>query len=172
MANVNRWIEGERNTVLVGVVSGVTVEMGDLMFLDDADSLRDTGTSTVNYLAYPIAYLRGSGVSLITSKENLKSHFLGVAVSDKDSITGGTEVLVSVAKSGKFKFGLKPNKTVHIGEMFSAAGTTVDSIMFNQLIAKTTNSTMALGYITQRKLHAQSVEVFIRSAYGPEGGVA
>lgn len=166
MASVNRHIEGDTNVVLVEVLSGVTVETGDLMFLDNSDDLRNNGSSTTNNYVYPLEYLRISGSSLALNKVQVKGRFLGVAMDDKDGISNATNLKIPIATSGKFKFDLKPPKTIKVGDMFAPSGTSSASDMYNQKIAKTTDSTNALGYFAEYKTHAIVAEVFIKTAFG------
>jgi len=166
MASVNRHIEGDANVILVEVLSGVTVETGDLMFLDNSDDLRNDGSSIANNYGYPLKYLRISGSSLELNKVQVKSRFLGVSMDDKDGIDNANNLKIPIATSGKFKFDMKPSKTVKVGDMFAPSGTTSASDMYNQKIAKTTDSTKALGYFAECKTHATTVEVFIKPAFG------
>lgn len=166
MSNINRWIEGHKNAILVTVASGVTVEIGDLMFLNNADNLLNDGSSIADYFAYPISYLRTSGASLELNKAEVKERFLGVALDDnyEDDIPI-TECKVPVAKSGKFEFDLKPGATVHVGDAFGPSGTTTASDMYNQKIAKTTTTALTLGYFAEYKVNANSAEVWLKTAF-------
>lgn len=165
MANVQRYIDGTKNTVTVLVKSGVTVELGDLMFIDNASNLRNDGSSIANFFAYPVEYLRVSGASVELNKEVLKSYFVGVALDDKDGISGGSDENISIATSGKFVYDLKPAKTIKVGEFFSASGTTSASDLLNQKIMKTEDSDKVLGYFAESKTHAANAYVFIRTIY-------
>lgn len=164
MANVNRYISAERDEVLVLVNSGITVEIGDLMFLDNVDNLRNDGSSNVDYTAYPVEYLRASGASVELNKQILKPYFLGVALGDKDGISNGEDINLVVATAGKFTYDLKPGRSVDVGDMFSASGTTSASNLINQKIMKTSEISKALGFFAESKTHANSVEVFIKSS--------
>ena len=169
MANVNRWVEGYKNVVLINVASGVTVEIGDLMFLDNSNNLRNNGSSTKDNYAYPLSYLRTSGASLELNKLEVKEGFLGISLEDKyyeDIPTG--EFKISVATTGKFNFDLKPGASVYNGDYFSASGTTTASDMFNQKIAKSTNLVNTLGYFAEYKVNANSADVWIRTAFSGE----
>src|SRR3990167_10540983 len=141
------------------------------MFLDNSDNLRNDGSSTANNCAYPISYLRISGSSLELNKAQAKSRFLGVAMDDKDGVSGGADQKLSIATSGQFTYDLKPAKTVHVGNYFGPSGTTSASDMFNQKIAQTTNSDVAMGYFSENKTHAAEAIVTIRTAFGPGGPV-
>ena len=171
MANVNRWIEGARNQILVTVASGVTVEIGDLMFLDNSDDLRNNGSSIADNFIYPLSYLRISGASLTLNKEQVKSRFLGVAMDDKDGIVGGVDMKIPIATAGKFDFDLKPGNTVHPGEYFGPSGTTTGSDILNQKVAKTSDSDLALGYFAEYKVHANSAYCWIRTAFSNGGTI-
>ena len=165
MANVQRYVDGRRLIVPINVLSAVTVELGDLMFQDDEDDLRNDGDSTANNYGYPIEYFRISGSSVELNRRELKDHFIGVAMDDKDGIDDGSDRNISVATSGKFNFDLKPGKTVRLSQMFEASGTTAASNMLNQKIAQTTNVDSALGYFAESKSHARSADVFIRTKF-------
>ena len=172
MANVNRYVEGYKEVVLVNVPSGVTVEIGDIMFLDNADNLRNNGSSSASNMAYPISYLRISGASLELNKAEVKERFLGIALDDKyyEDIPAGNYKL-SIATGGKFNFELKPGGSVDNGSYFGPSGTTTGSDMFNQKVAKTTNSALALGYFAEYKVNANSADLWIRTAFGSSGSI-
>ena len=133
------------------------------MFLDNADNLRNDGSSTADYSAYPIEHFRISGSSLELNKQNLKNYFLGVAMDDKDGISGGQDINLTVATAGKFEYDLKPGRTVDIGDMFSASGTTSASNLLNQKIMLTEDSNKAIGYFAENKTHAITAEVFLKT---------
>lgn len=164
MANVNRYISGERDEILVLVNSSVTVEVGDLMFLDKANNLRNDGSSNADFTAYPVEYFRTSGASVELNKQTLKTYFLGVALDDKDGISNGEDVNLTVATAGKFEYDLKPGRSVDVGNMFSASGTTSASNLINQKIMKTSDTNKALGFFAESKTHANSAEVLIKSS--------
>jgi len=140
-----------------------------LMFLDNNDNLRDNGSSTKDNYAYPFSYLRISGASLELNKSEVKERFLGVSLEDKyyeDIPTG--EFKISVATTGKFNFDLKPGASISNGDYFGPSGTTTGSDMFNQKIAKSTNSLLSLGYFAEYKINANSADVWIRTAFSGE----
>ena len=167
MANVQRYREWKRNTILINVLSAVTVQTGDLMFMDKVDNLRVNGDSTANNFGYPAEYLRTSGSSLETNKETFKTYFLGVALDYKDGVSGGVDSKIPVARSGKFIFPLKPAKSVGTGDMFGAAGTSTASNLINQKIMKTTDTSNALGRFAETKTGAIEAEVTLNTAFGP-----
>lgn len=166
MTNVNRWVEGYKNAILITVASGVTVEIGDIMFLNNAVNLLNNGSSSADNFAYPISYLRISGASVELNKAEVKERFLGISLEDKyyeDIPTG--EYKISVASRGKFNLDLKPGATVYPGDAFGPSGTTTGSDMFNQKVAKTTSSTLTLGYFAEYKVNANSADVWIKTAF-------
>jgi hypothetical protein len=166
--NVNRWIEGNPEVILVTADSGVTVELGDLMFLDSSDGLRNNGASTATNFTYPISYLRGSGSSLELNKALAKAYFLGIAMSDKDGISDGADSNVSVGTGGKYRLSLKPGHNVRANYMFGASGTTTGSDLYNQYVMYTTEVSKALGYFAEHKDSALTAEAVIRTAFGPD----
>jgi hypothetical protein len=164
--NVNRYITGEKNVVLVNVPSAVTVAIGDLIFLDNIDGLRNDGSSTANFYGYPIEYLRTSGASLELNKVALKDSLLGVALDDKYGISGSNDRTMSIATRGIFEFDLKPTGTVKLGNYFSATGTTTASDLINQMIRKTSNISKALGLFYEYKPYAKKAYIKINTIYG------
>ena len=169
MTNVNRHIKHSYDSVLMNIASGVTVNMGDLMFLNNTSNLLNNGSSSADYYAYPLENLRASGASISVNKTYVKSRFLGVALDDVDGINDNEVKKISVATSGKFLFDLKPAKTISEGDMFSPSGTTTASDMFNQKISKTDDSAIAIGYFAERKLHALSAYVILKTAFSNTG---
>jgi len=166
MANTQRLIRDNTRTVetvLLGFPSGVTVELGDLIFLDSANNLRNNGSSTATNLGYPFEYFRLSGASLTLNKFGVKDYFYGIAMDDKDGISNGSNQNLTVGTRGKFYMDLKPNKTVKVMQMYGASGTTAASNLANQKVMKVTDSDYALGYFLERKLYAQSAEINIRN---------
>lgn len=162
----NRWVGWDRNVRLFIVQGGVTVRTGDLMFLDNTDDLRNDGDSTATNFAFPISYLRISGASLQLNKDEVKERFLGVATDDKDGdISSAVNVNIPIASAGKFSFDLKPAKTVNATDYFGPSGTTASSDIFDQKIAKTSRTTDALGYFTERKIQALTADVMILPAF-------
>jgi len=173
MANVQRWVTGNPNTRLVSIKSGVTVELGDLMFLDEADDLRVDGDSTANNYAYPLEYFRISGGSVELNKRGVKDYFLGVAMDDKDGVGDEkNEQKLSIATAGRFVFDLKPAKTIKTGFMLAPTGTTTASNMYNQKVAYTTDGSIAIGYFAEYKVHAREAEVYFRTKYAPNGVIS
>ena len=167
-SSVDRRVEGPFSSLLINVSGGVTVCTGDLMFIDDADNLRNNGSSISSSNGYPISYLR-SGTSIEQNKDALKERFLGVAIDDKDGVSNGGDSNIPVLTGGKFSFPLKPAKTVNAGDYFGPSGTTTDSDMFDQKVMKTSFVTRALGYFAERKVHALTAEVFLRTKTGSLG---
>lgn len=166
MANVNRWESGDKNCIAVNFLSGTTVEMGDLIFLDDTDDLRSNGSSTASQTGYPISWLRASGASLEYNKSMVKARFAGIAISDKDGGANLPAKLIAVATSGIFEFDLKPARTVNVGNAVGPSGTSAASNMFDQKVMLTTKSANKIGYFVERKLHARSALVSIKTKFG------
>jgi len=163
MGRIGRHVGGDANVVLVTVTSGVTVVLGDLMFLDNADNLRNDGSSTVNYFAYPLEYFRMSGGSLTLNRAGVTPAFLGVAMDDVDGINNNLNVKIPIATTGKFNFDMKPAKTVYASDMFGASGTTSGSNLFNQKIMKVTDDAFHLGRFAESRQHATKADVFIHT---------
>ena len=148
------------------IQGGVTVELGDLMFYDDVDDLRNDGDSIASYAAFPISYFRPStgpsGASLTVNRSSVTSHFLGVALDDTDGITNGPTINLSVATKGVFDFPLKPAGSIAAGDFFGASGSTIGSDMYDQYVRKVTDSKFALGRFTETKTSALTAEVTLK----------
>lgn len=170
MGNVNRHIEYDPQANLIDIASGVTVEMGDLMFLDAADNLRNDGSSTANNCAYPFIYFRLAGASLTLNKAGVKDYFYGIAMDDVDGV-GGVSRKISIGTAGKWQLDLKPAKNIYPSDMFGASGTTSASDLFNQKVLKTSETSFALGYFVEKKVHALNAEATIRTAFGESGKI-
>jgi len=166
MANVNRWHSGRKNPITVKFSSGTTVEMGDLIFFDNEDNLRNNGSSTASHTGYPISWLRKSGASLEINKAAVPSRFLGVALSDKDGGLDKPAENIAVAREGVFEFDLSPATTVDVGKIAGVSGTSSASDMFDQKVMLTTQTAKAIGYFAERKVHAKTAQVIIHSTYG------
>lgn len=166
MSSANRYVNGEKGTVLVPVQGGVTVELGDLMFIDNDINLRNDGSSTATLYAFPLEYFRTTGASLTVNQQSVKSHFIGVALDDKDGQTGSPFVNIPVATKGEFEFPLKPARSVINGSYFGASGSTSGSDLYNQKIKKVTDSNFSLGIFSELKTHAKSARVFIHTILG------
>lgn len=171
MSNVDRHVDGDTNAIPVSIASGVTVELGDLMFLDNANNLRNDGSSTATLCAYPFEYFRLSGASLTLNRAGVKNYFLGIALDDVDGISNGVTNTITVGKTGKYELDLKPGKTVYPSNMFGATGTTTASNLYNQKVMKVTDTDYALGYFAERKVHALTAEGIIRTAFGVENKI-
>lgn len=166
MANVNRYWGGETNKILVPVLSGVTVEVGDLLFYDDIDGLRKNGNSVATFKAFPMQYMRTSGASLEANKHFIEGRFLGVAMDNKAGDNSGVTKDLSIATTGIFNFELRPARTVYFGYYAGPSGTTTGSNIDNQKVAITTNAPHSYGYFVERKVHALSARVSIMTKLG------
>ena len=164
--NVNRYVDHFATPIIVDVASGVTVEQGDLMFLDSVNNLRNDGSSTANNYAYPFKYHRTSGSSLTLNKASVKSYFLGVSLDDVDGINNTIIQRISIGMTGKYNYDLKPAKTVRTSNLFGASGTTTASDLINQKVMKVDDTSLALGYFAEAKVHALTADVIITTAFG------
>ena len=164
MSNVYRYIEGARTCIPITIASGVTVEIGDLMFIDNEDNLRINGSSTANNCAYPLEYLRISGASLELNKREVKERFIGVSMDYHSGITNeDTTRTISVAISGKFNFHLKPAKTVYPGSYVGVTGTSSGSNIINQKVMRTDDSLIRIGTFAEYKKQALNADLEIQS---------
>lgn len=163
MSGINRHKDGVIGEVLVPIQGGVTVELGDLMFIDDDANLRNNGSSTATLYAFPFEYFRTSGASLVSNQQGVKDHFIGVAMDDHDGRSGSPSLNLSVATKGKFSYPLKPARTVAVGDMFGVSGSTSGSDLINQKIKRITDSDFKLGTFAESKVYAREAEVFIHT---------
>lgn len=167
MANVQRHSRNRTNpetgTILVTVLAGVTVELGDLIFQNSESNLLYDGSSSADYFAYPFEYFRKSGSSLTLNKDGVTDYFLGIAMDDVDGENTGVNKKITVATEGEFEVDLKPAKTVSVGDLFGASGTTSASNLLNQKVMKVTDDSFSLGRFVERKTHALSALVFIET---------
>jgi len=162
-----KYISGEKFPTLISVSGGVTVEVGDLLFLDNTSGLRDDGGSTASSKAYPLKYFRLSGSSLELNRSGVPNYFVGVALSDKAGKTGSSDFNINVATEGVFEIPIKPGRTVYVGNFASASGTTTSSNLFNQYVKRTTDINYALGIFVENKTSALNAFVSICSILSP-----
>lgn len=169
MANVQRHSISRTNletgAILVTILAGVTVELGDLMFQDSTDNLRNDGSSTKNNFAYPFEHFRISGASLTLNRAGVNDYFLGIALDDVDGENIGVNKKISVATKGEFNVDLKPAKSVVVGNLFGASGTTSASDLLNQKVMKVTDTDYSLGKFVENKTHALTAKVFIETIF-------
>ena len=161
-----KYIGNEKYPTLVNVQGGVTVEVGDFLFLDSSINLRNNGDSTASMYAYPIEYFRPA-TAIDEKRVQVVNYFIGVAISDKYGQTGANNKNVTVATEGVFEFPLKPGRTIYPGDYASAAGTTAASDLFNQYVRRTTDVSYALGVFVERKISAARAYVSINSILNP-----
>ena len=163
MSGTNRYIDGEKGATLVAVQGGVTVELGDFMFIDSAVNLRNDGNSTATLYAYPLEYFRTSGASLAVNQRSVKNYFIGVAIDDHDGKSDSPSLNISIATMGKFKYPLRPARTITPSDYFGISGSTSGSDMFNQKIKRVTDSDYALGTFAELQTRAREACVFINT---------
>ena len=164
--NRYRYYKDKTNAVLISVNGAVTVQVGDMMFLDSEDNLRNDGSSTADNTAYPFEYFRISGASLELNRIAVKNYFLGIAMEDKDGEENGPSINIPIYTSGQYDLDLKPGRSVDVGDMFCASGTTSASNLFNQKVMITSEVSKALGYFTEKKINANNAYGFIRTSIG------
>ena len=166
MADVNRHVKWPEWAMAVEVRGSTVIEMGDLLFLDRADGLRNNGTSTATQTAYPFATAGGTTKTLVSNQNLAADNFVGVALYDSKS--GDTESL-AVATSGHFRFPLRSARTFRTNQvvMPAGSGTSLD----NQKISIwASGSTYPLGYATRGKTRGGSVTFLLRPAVVSHGG--
>ena len=132
MANTMRWRYGETNPVMMPVLDGYSVEIGDLVVLDEesakpAVSQADLGTLAAN-------------------QEALHDKFLGVAM--QASPSGSTEP-IRVATSGVFEFDCT-SSTFEMGDLIGATEDTLGTELLNQSVIGVATPNLAIGRCVKR----------------------
>jgi len=132
MANTMRWRYGETNPVMMPVLEGYVVEIGDLVYLDEqsaksASSQPDLGTLAAN-------------------QEALHDGFLGVAM--QASPSESTEP-IRVATSGVFEFDCL-SATLEMGDLLGATENTLGTELENQYVIGVATPNLAVGRCVKR----------------------
>lgn len=159
MAGHNRHISGDYKPILVQSPGAVTVEAGDLMYRESAQSNQ----------AYPFKY--NSGATLGSSNENkIHINFLGVAMEGKES---GVTENITIATDGVFRYPIAGGPSaVTIGALVSAVSHTglgvgvSNQAVANAAAAGTWSTTAVLGVIQKTESGASFVDFRIYTAAG------
>ena len=148
---------GEGTQCEVNVHGGTTIAKGDLLFLDRVDGLRNRGTSSKDYYAYPFSDISGTTLTLASRRTLASENFVGVAAWHSDG--GVTENLV-IHTSGLFKYPLKNSRHLKIGKNIEPAGSGVT--LHNQKVS-TSNSASSdhIGLVANSGTFQSSVEMNI-----------
>lgn len=144
--------------VKVPVFGNIEIDKGDLIFLDDLNNLRNRGSSTATYHAYPFSKISGSTLTLESNRTLASESFLGIAGWHSES--GATETII-VYIEGKFNYPLKNQRYTKIGFDVIPAGSGVT--LYNQKVAVTSSSDDSIGKVADSGQFRSSVDVDVES---------
>ena len=144
------------------VHGNITINKGDLIFLDQVDGLRGRGTSIADNYVYPFEKVSGTTLSLSSNRSLAHQNFLGVAA--HWSRSGVTEPL-AVNIKGLFKYPLKNARKARVGYYVTPSGSGVT--LHNQYISTSSSSTNAIGICATHADFASAVEmVMLNKVFG------
>jgi Uncharacterized conserved protein (DUF2190) len=132
MANTMRWRYGETNPVMMPVLEGYVVEIGDLVFLDEES-------------AKPALAQADQG-TLAANQEALHDTFLGVAM---QASPGESTQPIRVATSGVFEFDTL-SATFEMGDLLGAKEESSGTALENQSLIGVATPNLAIGRCVKR----------------------
>ncbi len=138
MPNTMRWRYGETNPVMLPVLAGTVIEIGDLLYLEGgnvkpASSQTDQGTLAAN-------------------QETFHDNFIGVAM---QCTTGASAETIRVATSGVFELACLP-ATFGVGDLIGSTEDGTGGALESQIVIGVATEDLALGRCV--KLTAPSSE--------------
>lgn len=142
MSNKMRWRYGDTNPVIAAVDSAVTVEIGDLLYLNGDD-------------ARP-ASLQADQGSEANNQALFSENFLGIAMQQS---RGGNLMPIRVATTGVFEFDCD-SSTFEIGDLIGPTENMGGNGLLDQKIQSVSMPDLAIGRVTKREPDAKSA-VFI-----------
>lgn len=153
MADKMRWRYGDTNPI-VGeeVLTGQTIDIGDLVWLD-SDDVKPADQSS---------YAGG----LATAQETLVDSFLGVAM--QRSRSGDTDP-IRIATTGVFEFDCAA-ATFEIGDLVGADDNTTPDALLPQQVIAVDDAARAIGVVVERHT-ANTTSVLVRITSSLEGGL-
>ncbi len=127
MPNSMRWRYGETNPIMLPVLAGYVIEIGDLLYLDGgnvkpASTQTDLGTLAAN-------------------QETFHDNFIGVAM---QCTTGASAETIRVATSGVFEFPCLP-ATFEVGDLIGSTEEGTGVQLESQVVIGVTAENLALG---------------------------
>lgn len=132
MPNTMRWRYGETNPVMMPVLSGHAIEIGDLVYLDEES-------------AKPAASQADAG-TLAANQEAFHDKFLGVAM--QASPLESSEP-IRVATSGVFEFDC-PSATFEMGALVGVDESSLGTELENQVVVGVATPNLAVGRCVKR----------------------
>lgn len=156
MADVMRWRYGETNPVMLPVLVGTTIEIGDMVYFD--------GTSLLP------AASQADGGALADNQEDFHAVFAGVAM-QRHRATTDPAGSIRVATTGVFEFDCA-SATFKVGDLVGPAGTGSGGNvgLANQTVAAVASEWLATGKVAKAGTSVTSVLVDIKGTL-TQGGV-
>ena len=146
MSNKMRWRYGDTNPVMAAVDSAVTIEIGDLLFLNTDD-------------ARPASY-QADQESEAANQTLVAEKFLGVAMQQSRA---GDMAPIRVATTGVFEFDCA-SSTFEIGDLIGISENSSGNGLLDQTITSVASADLAIGRVARREPNSSAtVLVDIRS---------
>ncbi|RLC65115.1 MAG: hypothetical protein DRI01_01960 [Chloroflexi bacterium] len=167
MADKYRFLKGPMNTIVVPVQPNTEIEVGDFVFLDAVDNLRNNDSSTASHKAYPFDSL-DAAAGHAAAAVDASDYFLGIALEAHDSDSVDDNILVGT--DGDWVMDLDTTTSVKVGysiEPYSASGVEV----YDQKCKAVPIGSQAnpLGWCIKEEDNATEVQFRMRSKYGLGG---
>jgi hypothetical protein len=170
MADKYRFIKGPMNTIVAPVQSNTVIEVGDFLFLDSVDNLRNDDSSTASHKAYPFDSL-DAAAGHAGAATDASDYFLGISLEAHDADSHDDNILVGT--DGDWKMDLTSTTSVKVGysiEPSSATGIEVYDQKCNAVVVG--SQTNPLGWCIKEEASASEVQFRMRSRYGLGGIIA
>lgn len=132
MANTMRWRYGETNPVMMPVLEGYVIEIGDLVYLDEESAKPALAQADLGTLA--------------ANQEALHDNFLGVAM---QASPGESTEPIRVATSGVFEFDCL-SATFEMGALLGATEDSSGTELLNQSVIGVATPNLAVGRCVKR----------------------
>ncbi len=133
MGDRMRWRYGDTNPVVAGTSAEETIEIGDLVYLDQGAAHAAA--------ALPV------GETLDATRAEFARRFLGVAMQRS---AAGENVPIRVAATGVFEFDCEP-ESFELGDLIGPAPAAGGNGLRNQQVAKAAAPAAAIGRVARRE---------------------
>ncbi|MBI3837672.1 MAG: hypothetical protein HY288_07035 [Planctomycetia bacterium] len=135
MSSTMRWRYGETNPIVMNVASSTVIEIGDLVYVDAASTVKPAGAMTY-------------GASLAATQETFHDAFAGVAMQQSRA---GDAHDIRVATTGVFEFACA-SATFEVGARIGADKNAGGTALLNQQViaTATANPELSIGYCAKR----------------------
>jgi hypothetical protein len=147
MANVKRWVHGDRHEVKADVLSATEIEVGDLLYLDvtnakPANAQSDQGSESAN-------------------QQLFHDQFLGIALEAHPA--GSGDYKIRVATKGIFEYPCIA-ATHELGDLIAPDEDSGGTFLQNQVVVKVSASNAAIGRVTKDTTSEATVQLEIVSS--------